>query len=81
MKNVTLIAGIIFSIVLFSCQNSKQNEETNSSVSVSKSDSIVKLCGKCGEIKGSDKCCKQDVVKCEKCGLNKGSPGCCKIKN
>ena len=35
------------------------------------------LCGKCGEIKGSAKCCQMNAVKCEKCGLNKGSPGCC----
>ncbi len=40
----------------------------------------VKLCTKCGEVKGSDKCCKiQGREKCKKCGLLKGSPGCCKI--
>jgi hypothetical protein len=33
-------------------------------------------CAKCGELKGSDKCCKADAVKCDKCGLDKGSPGC-----
>ncbi len=37
------------------------------------------LCGKCGEIKGSDACCKTDAPKCDKCGLTKGSPGCCKM--
>jgi len=40
----------------------------------------VALCAKCGEIKGSDKCCKlEGRTKCPKCGLLKGSPGCCKI--
>lgn len=39
----------------------------------------VSLCGKCGQIKGSDVCCKADAVKCEKCGLAQGSPGCCKL--
>jgi len=38
----------------------------------------VAWCGKCGEIKGSDKCCKPGAKKCAKCGLNKGSAGCCK---
>ena len=36
------------------------------------------VCQKCGEIKGSENCCKVDAEKCEKCGLNKGSIGCCK---
>ena len=36
------------------------------------------VCPKCGEIKGTAKCCKKDAKKCEKCGLNKGSIGCCK---
>jgi len=36
------------------------------------------VCQKCGEIKGSEKCCKIDAEKCPKCGLNKGSIGCCK---
>lgn len=35
------------------------------------------LCGKCGEKKGSGKCCKP-AAKCGKCGKHKGSPGCCK---
>jgi len=38
------------------------------------------LCHKCGQIKGSDKCCKEDAEKCPKCGLHKGSPGCCRLK-
>jgi len=37
------------------------------------------LCPKCGQIKGSDVCCKADAVKCEKCGMAKGSPGCCAV--
>ncbi len=39
----------------------------------------VVLCKKCGQIKGSDVCCKKDQKKCTKCKLVKGSPGCCKI--
>jgi len=40
----------------------------------------VCLCTYCGEVKGSDKCCKPGAMKCEKCGLNMKSPGCCRIK-
>jgi hypothetical protein len=35
------------------------------------------VCSKCGELKGTTKCCAEDAKKCEKCGLNKGAPGCC----
>ena len=39
------------------------------------------VCGKCGEIKGAEKCCAKDAEKCPKCKLNKGSIGCCKLSN
>ena len=39
----------------------------------------VTLCGKCGQVKGSEKCCKPGAEKCPMCGLDKGSPGCCRI--
>jgi len=42
-------------------------------------DENVELCVKCGQIKGTDLCCKADQAKCDKCGLVKGSPGCCNI--
>jgi len=38
------------------------------------------ICAKCGQIKGSDKCCKAGAEKCPNCGLHKGSPGCCRLK-
>ncbi|MDP6047816.1 MAG: hypothetical protein QGH94_10115 [Phycisphaerae bacterium] len=37
------------------------------------------LCGGCGQVKGSDVCCKEGAEKCAGCDLAKGSPGCCKI--
>ena len=53
---------------------------TGKSIDVSEKDlKIVILCGKCGEEKGTKKCCAKDAVKCKKCGLNKGAPGCCKM--
>jgi hypothetical protein len=38
----------------------------------------ITLCGRCGEIKGSDKCCRAGATRC-KCGMIKGSPGCCRM--
>ncbi|MHC4416698.1 MAG: hypothetical protein ACYS0G_15620 [Planctomycetota bacterium] len=40
----------------------------------------VGLCTGCGQIKGSDACCRKDAAQCPGCGLAKGSPGCCKIE-
>ena len=37
------------------------------------------LCCKCGQVKGSELCCKAGAKKCTKCGLHKGSPGCCRL--
>lgn len=37
------------------------------------------LCPKCGQIKGSDVCCKANAAKCGKCGMHKGSLGCCAV--
>ena len=51
------------------CQSGKQVQDVAS----------VALCTKCGQIKGTDLCCKPDQPKCSSCGLAKGSPGCCKI--
>ena len=39
----------------------------------------IELCVKCGQIKGTDQCCKPGQTACKGCGLVKGSPGCCKI--
>ena len=36
------------------------------------------LCSKCGQIAGSEVCCKDGAEKCADCGLVKGAPACCK---
>ena len=41
-------------------------------------DAKLQLCSKCGQIKGTDKCCLEGAVKCSSCSLVKGSPACCK---
>ena len=37
----------------------------------------ITLCGLCGEVKGSEQCCKEGVAACPNCGLHKGSVLCC----
>ncbi|MCP5052131.1 MAG: hypothetical protein GY940_33500 [bacterium] len=39
-----------------------------------------KLCGECGQIKGSKVCCAKDAKMCSHCKLAKDSPGCCKME-
>ncbi len=36
----------------------------------------TETCPKCGELAGSEKCCKDGAEICAGCGLHKGSPGC-----
>ena len=38
------------------------------------------LCGQCGEVKKSARCCIEGAKVCDGCGLSKGSPGCCRIE-
>jgi len=40
---------------------------------------VCVLCYKCGQVKGSEKCCKPGTRKCPWCELHKYSPGCCRI--
>ena len=67
---VLLLAGV--TLVMYGCK------KTTDDVSSKKTDSVA-LCVKCGQIKGTELCCKPDQVKCGGCGLTKGTPGCCKI--
>lgn len=78
MRTLILFAGIALSSVLFSCQNSKSTEDAKV-ITITTSEEPMMLCGKCGEIKGGEMCCKADVEKCASCGLHKGAAGCCKI--
>ncbi len=38
------------------------------------------LCGKCGQMKGTEACCAEGAETCAGCSLHKGAPGCCKIE-
>ena len=73
--SLTLMMGLVLAgAVIFGHGCKKSGDD----VSVSKSDSIA-VCVKCGQIKGTDLCCKPDQPKCSSCSLVKGSLGCCKI--
>lgn len=40
-------------------------------------DAEVTICGLCGDVKGSEKCCKEGTAICQNCLLQKGSVLCC----
>ncbi len=70
-----LLPGALLMLGLVSgCKQDLSGKESTGAVPAK-----VFVCGKCGQIKGSDVCCKKDQQLCSKCGLVKGSPGCCKI--
>ena len=73
--------AILFIIALFfsGCeQKEKLNEKTQTHSHSMGKNADITLCGNCGQVKGSDICCKVDAVKCG-CGAHKGSPACCTI--
>lgn len=81
MKNSKKLLMVMFVIVLVTilCTNGcKKREAANSKVEQTIAANI-ELCTNCGQIKGSDLCCKPGQAKCSDCGLVKGSLGCCKI--
>ena len=67
---VWLIAGLL-AVGIGGCQSSGDTE------SQEKKSTKTLICANCGQIKGSDLCCKPGQDLCSKCGLTKGSPGCC----
>ena len=65
-------AGIAPVALFIGCQ-------TKPSGTAAKKPGTCVLCWKCGQVKGSEKCCQPGAAKCSKCGLHKGSPGCCRL--
>ena len=74
---VVVMAVALVGVFLYVNGCKKTDEE--SSVSNKAVDDSIQLCVMCGQIKGSELCCKPNQPKCSKCGLVKGSPGCCNI--
>ena len=79
MKTRTLVLVLAFALVgmIFLAGGCKK-EEPQTPAAALKAAADKVLCAKCGQIKGSDVCCKEGAVKCDMCGKDKGSPGCCK---
>jgi hypothetical protein len=62
----------------FGCLSSSfAQEESAPTVKPATDISPAQICGQCGEVKGSARCCQEGAGICEHCGLHKGSPGCC----
>ena len=66
-------------VALFGCNEKKCETPAGTAAPAKKTGTCV-LCCKCGQIKGSELCCKAGAEKCPRCGLHKGSPGCCRLK-
>ena len=78
MRKILLIVActlVPLAMLLASCEK-KESSPTKTTQAGQKAP--VTLCAHCGEIKGSEKCCRADAVKCTACGLNKGASACCK---
>ena len=77
IKMACLVVGLILAplVVFVGCESHKGHNHSHGNA-----DGVFELCHKCGEVVGTEKCCKKEGrTKCEKCGLFEGSPGCCKI--
>ncbi|MHC4557366.1 MAG: hypothetical protein ACYTFW_09790 [Planctomycetota bacterium] len=75
LMTVTTMAVVLAFLFVNGCKKS-DNASSQSGAALAAS---VELCTDCGQIKGSELCCKPDQPKCDGCGLAKGSPGCCNI--
>ncbi len=65
-----LFVVIVACLALAGCQSSSKTVAPGA----------LSLCTNCGQIDGTDQCCRPGAPTCAKCGLAKGSPGCCVIE-
>lgn len=78
-KKCLMIVMATALICVFLGVNGCKNRQSASSKAGQAIAASIELCTLCGQIKGSDLCCKPGQTKCPGCGLVKGSLGCCKI--
>ena len=74
-----LIIGLLATGLVAGCKPALDSKAP-SKVTKASEDSeanVVAICSKCGQIEGSDLCCKPGQELCPMCGLVKDSPGCC----
>ena len=87
MKTLSIIAVVVTALILSTqtvsanCGSCKADVKQNvkKACDVKSKTEFQKLCLKCGQVKGTEECCKPGQKLCKSCGLVKGSPGCCKI--
>ena len=78
-KKILIFVSMVAVVVFLQFANGCKESTCTSSKSTTASAASVELCTHCGQIKGSELCCKPGQQKCDSCGLVKGSPGCCNI--
>jgi hypothetical protein len=78
-KKLLVIVMAIAVVGVFLSSSGCKKSDTESVKAGQAAAASVELCTTCGQIKGSELCCKPDQPKCAGCSLAKGSPGCCKI--
>ncbi len=78
-KKILVIVSMVALVVFLQFANGCKESNYTSRKSAAAFATSVELCTDCGQIKGSELCCKPDQPKCSSCGLVKGSPGCCNI--
>ena len=69
-----MLSMVVLVVLLYSNGCDKSDKGSGKAYAAS-----VELCTDCGQIKGTELCCKPGQVKCAGCSLVKGSPGCCNI--
>jgi len=77
-KHLMILASVAVLVVFLGVNGCKKSDNAGAKSGAAYAASI-ELCTGCGQIKGSEMCCKPDQTMCDGCGLVKGSPGCCKI--
>ncbi len=80
MNKIAWVLPLLMVVALAVWGCSQSTEEGPAAVGEAAEGGGVFLCGACGQIKGSDDCCKPDARTCDACTLVKGSPGCCTIE-
>ena len=73
MKLKILLSVFMLVFIINGCGDQKKTDKAHSHVH-----GDIVLCGNCGDVKGSETCCKSDV-RCS-CGFVKGAPACCKVE-
>ena len=78
-KQLIFLMAMMVALSLLAVSGCKKASDKDETAAVTSAVDSVKLCSACGQVKGSELCCKPGQEKCPMCGLVKDSPGCCKM--